>query len=672
MAAIIEGSRAFKARWEFSDDDFTRIWTFCTLVFLAAAVYAFTNNEGPSGFRGFFENPNFVTQRDASNATSRTAASLVRWLPMIFFLFVAAQAYSSREGIPLETISLILRRRWKRARKMGRVTPLTHSVDIAYPYFALCLFAASVHASEDNTFFWGLSVLLGWALWPQRAKRFGFAIWVVALCFSIGMGYVGQSAVGRLQTYLANLNPQWLGSFGRRHFDPAQSRTDLGAIGRLKGSGQIVVRVEAHNGRPPSLLREASYRAFKSPTTWSAAAAEKDFFNIVDTNNNTYVLLPGKTNTHSVNIACYLDGGKGLLPLPTGAGQLDNLTAYLVSKNGMGAVLAEGPGLVVFDARYDSGPTFDSPPDLVEDILVSQKERPAIEQVVSELHLEDQSTEEAVITLNRYFLSKFTYSTGQRPRPRRNPDPNETPLSRFLLHTHSGHCEYFATAAVLLLRQIHIPARYAVGYAVHEGSGNQYVVRQRDAHAWCLVWDEKSQTWQDLDVTPGTWIAAESERAAPLQWLRDAWSRVSFEFSKIRWGQSHWRRYLMWALVPTLALLLYRIIFQTRRRQRRPSDGPEQIMSWPGLDSEFYELELKLATRGLTRHKSEALSDWLRRAADYPSLADLKSSLQELLRLHYRYRFDPRGLSPQERNELRLAATACLVRIEDQAAPVPS
>jgi transglutaminase-like putative cysteine protease len=50
---------------------------------------------------------------------------------------------------------------------------------------------------------------------------------------------------------------------------------------------------------------------------------------------------------------------------------------------------------------------------------------------------------------------------------------NETPLARFLLRTRSGHCEYFATATVLLLRQLGIPARYAVGYAVHEASGRQ-------------------------------------------------------------------------------------------------------------------------------------------------------------------------------------------------------
>jgi hypothetical protein len=84
MGLVLEAARLTHARWEFSEDDFNRIWTFCTLVLVAAAVYAFTSNEGPSDFRGFFRNPNVLTQRGAGLATARTTSSLGRWLPMIF------------------------------------------------------------------------------------------------------------------------------------------------------------------------------------------------------------------------------------------------------------------------------------------------------------------------------------------------------------------------------------------------------------------------------------------------------------------------------------------------------------------------------------------------------------------------------------------------------------
>jgi hypothetical protein len=119
MAVALESARFVKARWELADEDFSRIWTFCALVFLAAAVYAFTANEGPANFGGFFQNPTPRTQSNAGTSSARTAAALFRWLPMIFFPFVAAQMFSTSETIPLTTISLPLRRRRKKAKNLA-------------------------------------------------------------------------------------------------------------------------------------------------------------------------------------------------------------------------------------------------------------------------------------------------------------------------------------------------------------------------------------------------------------------------------------------------------------------------------------------------------------------------------------------------------------------------
>src|SRR5260221_4472545 len=211
MALVLEGARFIKTRWEFSDDDFSRIWTFCGLVLLAAFVYAFTANEGPARFSSFFQRSNFFTQRNAGAASSRTAAALIRWMPMIFFLFVAAQALSSREEIPLTTISLIVRRRWKKAKKLGRPLPQERGVNVAFPYFALCLFAASMRVSEDSTFFWGLCALLAWALWAQRSQRFSVAVWAGALAVAVVLGFYGQPGIRQLAAVLENYKPQLMG-----------------------------------------------------------------------------------------------------------------------------------------------------------------------------------------------------------------------------------------------------------------------------------------------------------------------------------------------------------------------------------------------------------------------------------------------------------------------------
>ena len=190
MAAVIESPRWLKARWDFSDEDFNRIWTFCALLALAATVYAFSMNEGPANFSGFFKHPDLKTERGIGTSTARTAALVLRWLPMIFFLFLNAQLFSTREGIPLQTISLILRRRWKQAKKRGLQLVEPRPVNVSYPYFALCLVSATVHASEDTTFFWGMALLGTWALWPHRARA--FPVWATAMGACIILGFFGQ------------------------------------------------------------------------------------------------------------------------------------------------------------------------------------------------------------------------------------------------------------------------------------------------------------------------------------------------------------------------------------------------------------------------------------------------------------------------------------------------
>jgi hypothetical protein len=665
MAAVLEGAQWSKARWDFTDEDFRRIWTFCALLLLGAAVYAFTASGGPTDLRGFFQNPNYATEHNAGNSSARTIAALIRWLPMIFFLFVAAQAFSSRGGIPLETISVIMRLRWQKARRLGRPLPAVRSVDISYPYFMLCLLAASFHSSEGETFFWGLGALVAWALWPHRSRRYSLAVWAGALAVAVVLGYSGQRGVGRIYRLFDNYGGAWFSRVGGSRSNPMESKTALGQLGRLKGSSKIVIRLETRDGGPaPALLREASYRTWKTQV-WYAETARDRFENVFEeTNHTSWVLLPGQTNSASVNIACFLPGRSALLPLPTGCGRLENLSAFLVQKSGLGAVLAEGPGLVVFNALYGPGPTIDSPANTNLDLAVPLKETPALDRVIAELQLQPQSRKQVLRALSGFFqdTNKFSYSTWQGFGSLKR--TNETPLSYFLDHVRRGHCEYFATATVLLLRRLGIPARYAVGYAVHEGAGGKYVVRQRDAHAWCLVWNPSSATWQDFDTTPALWVKAEASRASPMQFLSDGWSRVMFEFARFRWGQTHLRQYFLWALVPVLALLLYQIIFRSRRRRQPQGQAePGATVLWPGLDSEFYQIELKLAERDARRRPSEPLSPWLRRASTDPALADLRSRLLELLNLHYRYRFDPQGLNQGDRETLRREASGCLAKM---------
>ena len=664
MGLMLESSRFIKARWDLTGEDFRRLWNFSTLLALTLVVYVFTTNEEVGGLNGLLHSSAVVAARNAGVS----ATTFLRWLPMTLFLFVAAQMFSERGAVPLSAISVLIRRRRKGSPEAER------NVDVSYPYFMVCLFSAGIHTNEGtHSYFWGQAVLLAWALWPLRSRRFGVIVWLCTLAAVIGLGFSGQHGIGQAQRLLEGGTAQWMARFFRQNTDARQSMTAIGQIGKLKLSAQIVIRLKTKNGGPPpAYLREASYRSYNLQT-WRAGMAGNEFADLQpERNNTTWVLLPGRTNRSTVNIACYLGGRsqklsvpEGLLPLPTGSSRLENVPGSVASitANKTGAVLAAGPGLMIFDACYGPGTTFDSPPDAGTnhlDLTVPTNEAPALDQIISEMKISGATEERKLLAVQQFFAAQFSYSTwlGSDKVAR----TNETALSRFLLHSRSGHCEYFATATVLLLRELGIPARYAIGYAVHEPSGHGYVVRERDAHAWCLVWNGPAQRWEDFDTTPASWVAEEGKRASAMQWFSDFWSWVRYQIAKLRWGQTNLRQYILWALIPVLALLLYQIIFRRGRRRRPQSKTGKSVVAifWPGLDSEFYLLERKLAARGVPRQPSEPLSDWLTRALADPALADLRQPLQELLRLHYRHRFDPRGLNGKEREALTREAKICL------------
>ncbi len=664
MGIVLEWARFSRIRWEVSEEDFRRIRNFCALLGLALMVFIFSTNDQAGGLQSLFNNNALATTR----YVGLSATAFLRWLPIVLFLFVAAQFYSEREAIPLVSISWFFRHLRKQPGGVER------TMDVSYAYFMVCLFSASIHTNEGNlTYFWGQAALTAWALWPRRTVRFGAVAWMMTLVAAVGFGLVGQVGLGALQRAIEGVNAQWLANMMRASTDPAQTVTSIGQIGKLKLSSSIVIRVESKPGSPPpDYLREASYRRYTPQTATWHAGNPSDFIDLrYEAGNESAWTLLRKTNTSTLTISAYLNGRardsgspEGLLPLPTGTSRLVTPPGlFWLKKNDTGAILAAGLGLVTFDASYAPGTTIDSAPDISTnqiDLVVPTNEIPALNQVISEMNISAGASENNKLTaIQQFFYAKFGYSTWLGPD--KTPGTNETRLSRFLLRSRTGHCEYFATATVLLLRQLGIPARYAVGYYVHEGSNRRYVVRERDAHAWCLVWNSAKQIWENFDTTPPSWVPEEAARAPATQWLSDAWSWLHFQFSRVRWGQANLREYILWALVPILALLLYQILFRRgRKRRSQREESAAAPVIWPGLDSEFYLLEKKLAARGLPRQPGEPLSGWLARPLSDPALANLRQPMQSVLNLHYAHRFDPRGLNPEQRTALAREVKAIL------------
>lgn len=77
------------------------------------------------------------------------------------------------------------------------------------------------------------------------------------------------------------------------------------------------------------------------------------------------------------------------------------------------------------------------------------------------------------------------------------------PVAEFLFDHRRGHCEYFATAAAVLLRSAGVPTRVVNGFlgGTWNEVGDYLTVRQGDAHAWIEVF-VPDMGWIPVEPTP--------------------------------------------------------------------------------------------------------------------------------------------------------------------------
>jgi transglutaminase-like putative cysteine protease len=566
MAVILEGVRLIPFRWDFSLSELERVTDVCTLLLIGMLVYLFMS-------RNLFD-ISFI---------------LLQWLPITFFPLLVCQCYSTSGTIDMRALFLMLRR--KRAKI--RETPL--AVNLTYPYVILCILSAGAANVRNSQFYFGLFVLAIWALWPLRSRRYSPILWISMLVVAGVAGYAGHIQINRFQLFLERNTTilRWFTGL-QQDADPYQSSTAIGDIGTIKLSNRVLFRVKPDTRHQLSLLfREASYDTYKR-STWYAACSE--FTDIQPEEDGTaWKILPTSTpsqegNVKHVTVSSYLTKGEGILKLPTGTFQIEKLPVGIMTVNQFGVLkVEEGPGLISYQALFDAHGSADSPPT-DRDLVIPPDEIPVITKLAEELDLQSKSPDDILQTIAAFFQEHFSYSL---ELPSQVKD-TITPLANFLFNARMGHCEYFATATVLLLRAAGIPARYAVGYSLDDldKEGRWTLVRGKDAHAWTLVY--LNGTWHDFDTTPPSWRQIEHATVSPFEWLSDLWSKWVFAFSEWRWrertgGNS---KYLVLLLIPLLLILVWKLY--SKKRVKRVTEHHEQIPTMshsPGSDSEFYLIE---------------------------------------------------------------------------------
>jgi hypothetical protein len=638
LAAVVEGARWTRMRWEMSDGDLNRVADLCWAVLVGTALLLYS-----TGDRLLF------------------LFKLVEWLPVCFGPLMLAQAYGNRPTMPLSVFWWLLRRSptGATARK---------SYNISYCYFSIVLLAASCSTQPNGFFYAGVTLLVALALTSTRPKRVSVTVWIVLLAVAATAGQFSHRELRTMQNAMETALGAWLSDFFGRQPDQRELPTRIGVAGQIPQSGKIVYRLRPEPGAfAPSLLRETTWDAYRK-SSW--LASNNDFMPARMGYNNSCRLLPTNFLCSEVEIAGYFDGGQGVLALPHGTCEINLDSAQAdVKTNRLGVMeVDDGPGLLDFRATFAPGRSIDSPP-CDRDLMVPDEERPMLAKVAADLKLAGMKDRQKVRAIEHFFTTGFTYSLDPPLCPERT-----NALGYFLTRSHSGHCQYYATATVLLLRQAGIPARYVTGYIVKESGrhGDTYLVRARDAHAWTLAYHRDTKLWEQIDTTPGN---RDESAAAPLPWWEpasDALSNLYFEFSKWRWSKTSLARYSIWLLVPTILYLLGRILFsQRRQRSGLPGDGgPPQ---WQGADSELYLIDQRLGAAQLSRLPNEPLLSWQQRLeAALPDTVRLR----RIFHLHRSLRFDPRGLKKDDRQTLREESQRWLAdftaRMERQKQSAPS
>jgi protein-glutamine gamma-glutamyltransferase len=506
--------------------------------------------------------------------------------------------------------------------------------------------------------------------------------------------------------------------------DPQKSLTQIGKASALRPSDAILFRVapsaDSKSKLPapafPLYIREAAYNQY-SGGTWNAV--QSNFVPQGSSSDRQHWILGSRTpNTTSVRISANLPQRKGILKLPVGTSEIDNLAVDSMQVNQYGTVAVQGkPGEMTYTVQFDPTQSLDRPPTPL-DLDIPQAERSTLQKILQSLDLKGKSGEETIEAIAAFFQKDFRYSLELPPSQK-----NTTPLSTFLLDDRFGHCEYFASATSLLLRAAGIPTRYVVGYSVHEYSPaeQQYIVRARNAHAWAIAY--ANGAWVAIDTTPGGGISPDKSvdsvpegrpsqigkvstskdpkggvvkkaatgsdpkggavkkvatstdpKGGSVKDVKSFPQKVAEAWTSLRAKLSRNRETVFWASAIIglgLGIILFSLSFVWRamRLKNRPRRGKglrrgvSELSDRPvtdGLDSEFYLIEKRLGELGLERKASETVRQWIVRLKQ--KLPESKmDNLNQIIDLHYRYRFDPRGIEQEDRAKLRSMIDSWLV-----------
>ncbi len=261
------------------------------------------------------------------------------------------------------------------------------------------------------------------------------------------------------------------------------------------------------------------------------------------------------------------------------------------------------------------------------------------------------------------------------------------PVADFLFNAREGHCEYFASAMVLMLRSRKIPARLVNGFQTGEynAPADVYTVRQSDAHSWVEAWFPK-KGWVAFDPTPPAGLSnyddgpmamlRQYSEAMEMFWLEhvvgfDLNRQLSIAAAVQRWMSLYQRdvsmRWIDWT--SGVAQRLDGLGADQNPNGKRPEEDPKGQSRWsnilrhPAILAAMLTVALALIA-ALAFYWRKRWPAWRRRAKQEPSESAVKF-YQEMLRLleHAGHKRQPYQTPQEFAAELAIPAASEITRL---------
>ncbi len=285
-------------------------------------------------------------------------------------------------------------------------------------------------------------------------------------------------------------------------------RVELGQIGRIKQSDTVVMRVKTA-ATPSELPSDLKWRGIAfdhfDGRAWKRSSTER---NEIPIQGWYYKLENSAQGTNWIDQVFFIEA------LSTDVVFAAH-RALAVSRD-VGSLRRDSAGTLYTSQHWKrklryfaiSDPIRPDPGNISDlspvppEVLRTYLQLPAVDPRIAEL---TRNVTAAVAgryakarAIERHLRSSYAYSLVLSGTP-----GSKDPLAMFLFDTRKGHCEYFASAMAVMLRQMGIPARLVNGFHIGEYNriGANWTVRQYNAHSWVEAYFPP-YGWIEFDPTP--------------------------------------------------------------------------------------------------------------------------------------------------------------------------